>query len=61
MPIDQISQILDRHGVPFFVEGNRIYADSMCVGTELFAETVDLTNYTPSALRARKAPRCQHR
>lgn len=52
MPIDQISQILDRHCVPYFVEGSRIYADSMCAGTELFAETVDLTNYTPSSLRA---------
>lgn len=41
-----IAKILDVHCVPFYTECGHIYADSMYAGTALFAEVVDLTNYT---------------
>ena len=51
MKIEHIAKILDLHSVPYFIEGGRIYADSM----EAFAPTVkyiDMTDYTRSELYA---------
>jgi hypothetical protein len=47
----RIAWILDNHGIPHFEENDRIYADSMIVGTELFEQTDDLTGYTVGKLR----------
>ncbi len=50
MKIQHIAKILESHSIPYRIEGDRIYADSM-VG---FAPTeyVDLTDYTHTELYA---------
>lgn len=52
MTIEQIKNILSNHGVPFYVQGGRILADSMIAYTEPFQEVVDLTDYTRQQLFA---------
>lgn len=52
MSVFQISRVLEGHGVPFYIQGNRIFADSMVAFTAIFEEVVDVTNYTPEQLRA---------
>ena len=52
MEITKIARILEQHCIPYFVKGNRIYADSMRAFSELFEETVDLTDYTCSQIYA---------
>ena len=42
----QITTILKQHSVPYMIRDGRILADSMIAFTPLFAETVDVTNYT---------------
>ena len=50
MKIERIAKILDLHSVPYYIEGGRIYADSM----EAFAPVkyIDMTDYTRSELYA---------
>ena len=50
--IDKIARILDAHSVPYYIDAGRIYADAMLAGTPLFAEVVDLTDYTRPELYA---------
>lgn len=50
MSINQIAKILDLRSIPYFTENDRIYADSMIVGTEIFENVEDVTNWTPQAL-----------
>ncbi|MBR1948369.1 MAG: hypothetical protein IKA30_01090 [Alphaproteobacteria bacterium] len=45
-----ISKILDNHSIPYYIKGDRIYADSMQAFTKLFENVVDLTDYTKSEL-----------
>lgn len=52
MPITEIAAVLDRHGVPWYIEGIRIYADTMAAFTIPFEEVEDLTGYTLEDLRA---------
>lgn len=46
MTIKKIKTILDLHHIPYFTKGNRIYANSMYGGTELFEEVVDVTDFS---------------
>lgn len=50
--VDKIARILDAHGVPYYIAAGRIYADAMLTGAPLFAEVVDLTDYTRPELYA---------
>lgn len=50
MQIEKIAKILNLHSVPYYVEGGRIYADSMLAYSPIFSEVVDLTDYTISQL-----------
>lgn len=52
MTISKIRSILDAHGVPCFISGGRIYADSMIACTALFECVEDLTDYTRAQLYA---------
>lgn len=52
MTIAQIQTILTNHGIPFYVQCGRIFADSMLAHTELFQVVVDLTDYTRHQLFA---------
>ena len=52
MSIVKIAQTLEAHSVPYYIENNRIFADSMICGTQMFDEVVDLTDYTCSKLFA---------
>ena len=47
-----ITRILDQHSVPYMISDGRILADSMIAFTELFEETVDVTEYTKGQLYA---------
>lgn len=46
MTIKSITAILKQHGVPFYEQNGRIYADSMISGTETFEEVEDVTEWT---------------
>lgn len=48
--IEKIKKILDAHGVPYILEGGRIYADSMVCGTALFEAVEDVTDWTLAKL-----------
>ena len=50
MSINTIAHILDKHNIPYVIQDGRILADSMIAFTPLFAETVDVTNYTKDQL-----------
>ncbi len=52
MPIKKIAHILDLHCVPYFIEDDHIYADSMIAFAAIFEEVEDLTNYTLVQLRS---------
>lgn len=51
MKTETIERILKQHSVPYYIENDRIYVDSMLAGTELFAETEDVTDWTLGQLR----------
>lgn len=46
MTLNNIAKILKMHSIPYYIKGNRIYADSMIGGTELFEATDDMTDWT---------------
>lgn len=50
MSIHVIAKILAAHHIPCFVKDGRIYADTMGAFTDVFEETVDLTDYTRAEL-----------
>ncbi len=50
MTIIVISRILKNHNIPFYVKNSRIYADSMCGGTEIYEEVIDVTDYSRAQL-----------
>lgn len=52
MQISKIKSILDAHSVPNYIEGGRIYADTMEAYAEEFSAVEDLTDYTRAALFA---------
>jgi hypothetical protein len=52
MSTNVLTAILDRHGVPYMIQDNRILADSMEAGVPLFADTIDVTNYNRGQLLA---------
>lgn len=52
MTIAQIAKILELHSVPHYIEGDRIYADSMIAFTGMFEIVEDLTDRTRSELFA---------
>jgi hypothetical protein len=51
MEIKQIEKVLKLHSVPYRIVDDRIYADSMIAGTEVFENIEDLTGYTMQQLR----------
>lgn len=52
MDIKTITAILNRHSVPYMIQGGRVLADSMQAFTPLFSETVDITDYTLNQLKS---------
>ena len=46
MTITKIARLLTNHGVPYKIVGERILADSMIGGTELFEITEDVTGWS---------------
>ena len=52
MAVDQIAHVLDLHGVPYYIERGRIFADTCEAFTDLFSEVADLTGYTVGQLFA---------
>ena len=50
MSIEKIGKILALHYVPFKVLDDRIYADSMIGGTDIFEVTVDMTDKSLSEI-----------
>lgn len=52
MKNEKIANILDKHYVPYFEQGGRIYADSMQAGTAVFEGVEDLTGYSRQKLMA---------
>lgn len=52
MTIDKIKSILDAHGVPNYISGGRIYADTMEAYADEFAAVEDMTDYTQADLFA---------
>ena len=52
MALNQIARILDRHGIPYYIERGRIFADTGEAFSDLFAEVADLTGYTVGQLVA---------
>lgn len=52
MQLAKIKSILDAHGVPNYISGGRIYADTMEAYAESFAAVEDLTDYTRAELLA---------
>lgn len=45
MKTNKIKKILDMHSVPNYIIGERIFADSMQGGTQIFEKTVELTDW----------------
>lgn len=50
MKINRIKKILDAHNVPNYVIADRIFADSMLAGTQLFQKVEELTNWNKAKL-----------
>ena len=46
MKIETAKKMLHEHGIPFFVHGGRIYADTMQAGNEVFDDVEDITTMT---------------
>lgn len=42
----EIISILNAHSIPYYIDGNRIYADSMESYTKLFEHVEDVTGWT---------------
>lgn len=52
MTIEYITKVLTQHSIPFQIECNRVYADSMLGGTKIFEQVMDVTDWTKSKLYA---------
>lgn len=52
MTHEQITRILDDHGIPYYTNSGNIYADSMEAGTALFENVVNVSAWTRSQLYA---------
>ena len=50
MTIQEIARILKYHSVPFKIENNNIYADSMINGTALFEKVENCTRWSRKKL-----------
>lgn len=50
MIIAKIAEILTDHGVMYYTENGRIFADSMIAGTNVFEKVEDCTDWTPARL-----------
>lgn len=50
MPIKKIERILKNHCIPYYIENDRIYADSMIAGTAVFEDVEDVTDWTSDDL-----------
>lgn len=46
MALNQIAHVLDLHGIPYYIERGRIFADTCEAFADLFADVADLTGYT---------------
>ena len=45
MKLERIAEILEKHSIPYRIEGDRIYADTMLAGTSPLEEVEDVTDY----------------
>lgn len=52
MTLKQIENILKLHNVPYYIENDCIYADSMIADTEIFECTKNVTQWTQKQLYA---------
>ena len=52
MTIENIALALEVHSVPYYIENDRVYADTMDAAKAALEEVVDLTDYTHSQLYA---------
>jgi hypothetical protein len=50
MNISTIKRILAEHGVPFYEENGKVFADSMIGGTKLFEQIENVTKWSYSKL-----------
>lgn len=50
MTLKQIESILKAHSVPYYIENDHIYADSMIADTEIFEHTENVTDWTKNQL-----------
>lgn len=48
---NRIELVLQMHGIPYYIDHGRIYADNMESNTELFKEVTDVTEYNIKQLR----------
>lgn len=50
MKIERKAEILERHFVPYYVEDDRIYVDSMRADSEDFEKVEDMTEWSITEL-----------
>ncbi len=50
MKVNRIKKILDAHNVPNYIIADRIYADSMEIGTQLFQSVEELTGWSKAKI-----------
>lgn len=50
MTLKQIESILKEHSVPYYIENDHIYADSMIADTEIFDSVENVTEWTKKKL-----------
>lgn len=50
MSISTIKKILAEHGVPFYEENGKVFADSMIGGTKRFEQVENVTKWSYSKL-----------
>lgn len=50
MSIKTIARILDNHSIPYFIQNDHIYADSMEAFTPLFSEVIDITDWNRDSI-----------
>ena len=48
---EQICRTLESHGIPFYEENERIYADKMISNTAVFENVDDVTDFNEKKLR----------
>ena len=48
MEYEKILKVLEAHGIPFFITGKQIFADSMISGTGLFEQVEEITKMNKS-------------